>query len=1197
MEFLGDTALIGKILNGLETEEEVKALAETDYKVFLYEKRVGQEYELLFWNTQAVCPTKEVLEISDGPYLASLSNGQYEVIRKSVFLQDKHILALYLLPIRRQYVLESEYLRNGFVINSNIENNYSIDDSVTGFPIKTRYGDVLFYLNPKKTPDIQTYDWVTVLLRIAGSVFLLFFLYNVAVSISRRWGAWRGIAFLTLVFTGLRILTYTVISNSLRQFDLFDPAIYGSGLIARSLGDLLINSLLFFWIVLFARLQFTENKITLTVKNGALRILLIVLLSAILLISTLVCSHITRSLISDSQISFDVTNFFSLTIYSFFGFLVLCCVSLSYFIFTQLTLVLLESLMDNRNRYYKRAVIAVTGLIMLTFRINSPYILFELSTLVWLLVYVYLIEKVDLSFVRKKFLMGNVLFWIFVFSVSIAAVIFFENRSKELELRKRTAEKLAVQADPSSERLLNMAVQGFTNNFFLTNLPRLSRPLDALRFKDSIINANFAAYQNKYDTDLFFYTKDAKPLVGTEKLSFEELNSTYSVQGKSTNVRGLRYYEAASDKFSYIYQREIRDSADHTVAYVFMLANPKRYSTEALYPELFKQTEDYSFEYSPDYAYAIYENDILLSYVNDYSFPTSLNGALPPGLEFEERQANGNSELWYKSGNKVVVITKRSSLLMEAITLFAYLFCAFLLLLFLFQLASVIILSGFRWTLLRKILQFNIRSQIYATVLFVSIFSFIVIVTATIMFFRASYNKSNRDKLSRSIQDISGELKNKISDKRVAYNSVQVYDTSYSKTIRQQVNDLSIVHNTDLNLYNSDGTLQVSSQPFVYTKGVLSQMMDPIAFHNLSRQKKIQYVQREAYGKMDYLSIYVPVLNDDRKAVAYLNIPYFNSQTRLKQEISSFLVTIINLNAFIFLLAGVISLFLTNRIANSFALISSMMKDVNIGRHNATIEWKKNDEISDLVKEYNKMVEKLEDSVAALAKTEREGAWREMARQVAHEIKNPLTPMKLSIQYLQKAIYNNAPNLKELSSNVAQTLVEQIDHLSRIASEFSQFANIGNAKNEIFDVNTVLNSLVSLHDVQERVQIIWQAPEEPVMVEADKTQINRLFTNLLQNAMEAIPEEETGTVVVSETRENGTVTFSITDTGTGIPPTLIKNIFTPNFTTKTSGTGLGLAMCKGIVEQARGTIWFRTQEGDGTTFYVELPVYAEHTDL
>lgn len=1193
--FLRDTVLLGRLINKEESEEEVKQITQKDYKVFLYEELPAGTHRLLFWNTQAVIPDERLVQ-NEGPrHIASLSNGQYEIIRKKVVVQDKNIVALYLLPIRRQYVLESEYLRNGFVSHANIEQNYTMIFSPTAFPVQSINGSTLFYLQPKSIANIHSNDWITVLLRILGSLLALFFFHNVAVAISKTKGPLWGVAFMVLLIVGLRILSYYFpIPANFRQFELFDPRIYGSSFVSRSLGDLLINSLLFFWLVLFARIQFSRRNLRIFVKSNAWRRVISAVLAFALILATLGGGHVIRSLVADSQISFDVTNFFSLNIYSVFGFIVLCCVSLGYFIFSQ-TILKIMSILLIRAQFYQVVIIAFLGLLGLSIRMNGPYILFELSMLGWLLLYVYLMNRIELSLRRSNFLVGNALFWLFIFSASIASVIFYQNRVRELELRKRTAEKLVLQADPSSERLLNIAIQGFTNNFFLSNLPRLYKPLEAMRIKDSIINANFAPYLNKYDTELFFYNDAENPIGTGERLTFDEINTIYSVQGKTTKIPGLRYYETAFDKFSYVYQKEIKDSSNRTKAYFFMLANPKRYRSEALYPELFKQAEDYSFEYAPDYAYAIYENGTLLVYVNDYSFPTSLTADDLPRQEFEEKKVNGYSELWYKNGSKTIVITRRSNFIMEAITLFAYLFCSFLLLMVMFQVASIIILSGFRWSALREISEFNIRSQIYGTVIFVSIFSFIVVGAATILFFTASYNKNNRDKLSRSIQDISTELKNKVSDHRVADDIIQVYDSAYGKAVRQQITDMAQLHNADVNLYNSDGSLQISSQPFVYNKGVLSRMMDPLAFYNLSRQKKIQFVQEEKYGKMTYLSIYVPVLAENRKTVAYLNIPYFNSQNRLKQEISSFLVTIINLNAFIFLLSGIIALFLTNRITGSFTLISAMMRDVNLGKHNAEIVWKKKDEIGVLVKEYNKMVQKLEESAAALAKTEREGAWREMARQVAHEIKNPLTPMKLSIQYLQKAIYNNAPNVKELSSNVAQTLVEQIDHLSRIAAEFSQFANIGNARNEVFDMNTMMSSLVSLHDVQERVNLEWIPDADPLMIEADKTQINRLFTNLLQNAIEAIPEEHQGTVTIKEERNAHSFIMSIHDNGSGIPKSVRNSIFTPNFTTKTSGTGLGLAICKGIVEQSRGSIWFDTEEGKGTTFYVELPLYQNGT--
>lgn len=1194
--FLRDTALLGRIVNKNEDEAEVQHITRQDYKVFLYEEVSEGTYDLLFWNTQSVLPEPGLLQKEEPRYIASLSNGQYEVIRKKTVYQGRTVIALYLLPIRRQYVLESEYLKNGFVHHAHIEENYALVFTPTRYPVQSINGTTLFYLQPKSTADQHGNDWLTLLLRILGSLLTLFFFHNVAIAISRSKGAIAGVFFMVVLMIGLRTLSYFFpVPANFRQFELFDPVIYGSGFISRSLGDLLINSILFFWLVLFARIQFSKQRIRLYIENIIWRRIAIVLLSLVMVIATLTGGHVIRSLVADSQISFDVTNFFSLTLYSVFGFIVLCCVSLGYFIFSQAVLKAINRL-NSKSRYNTILIISVIGLLGLSVRINSPYVFFELCMLAWLVLYVYLMGRVELGLKRNNFLVANALFWLFIFSASITAIIIFQNRTREIELRKRTAEKLIMQSDPSSERLLNIAIQSFSNNFFLTNLWQLYDPVQSELFKDSLINANFTPYLNKYDTELFFYDDEERPIPNGERLTFDELNTIYSVQGKNTSITGLRYYETAFDKFSYIYLKEIRDSAGAIRSYFFMLANPKRYRSETLYPELFRQAEDYSFEYAPDYAYAIYDKGALQVYVNDYSFPTSLAEKDLPMQEFFEKITDGYSELWHKSGNKVIIITRRSNFIMEAITLFAYLFCSFLLLVALFQLASIIIQSGFRWRALREITDFNIRSQIYGTVIFVSVFSFIVVGAATILFFTASYNKNNRDNLSRSIQDISAALKNKVSDHRLVGEVMKAYDSAYGKSLRQQITDLAQLHNTDLNLYNSDGSLQISSQPFVYNKGVLSRMMDPLAFYNLSRQKKIQYVQEEKYGKMNYLSIYVPVMGANRQAVGYLNIPYFNSQNRLKREISSFLVTIINLNAFIFLLSGVIALFLTNRITGSFTLISAMMKDVNLGKHNAEIVWKKKDEIGGLVKEYNKMVQKLEESAAALAKTEREGAWREMARQVAHEIKNPLTPMKLSIQYLQKAIYNNAPNVKELSSGVAQTLVEQIDHLSRIASEFSQFANISNVKNEVFDINKLLDSLVYLHDVQERVTIHWTHNDDPLFIEADKTQINRLFTNLLQNAIEAIPEEETGYVTVSEERRLHSVRISISDNGLGIPKAMLVNIFTPNFTTKTSGTGLGLAICKGIVEQSRGSIWFDTEEGKGTTFYVELPLYENGTE-
>lgn len=239
------------------------------------------------------------------------------------------------------------------------------------------------------------------------------------------------------------------------------------------------------------------------------------------------------------------------------------------------------------------------------------------------------------------------------------------------------------------------------------------------------------------------------------------------------------------------------------------------------------------------------------------------------------------------------------------------------------------------------------------------------------------------------------------------------------------------------------------------------------------------------------------------------------------------------------------------------------------------------------------MVKKLDVSVERLARSEREGAWREMARQVAHEIKNPLTPMKLNLQYLQMAIDNNSPDVKNISLYVAGILLEQIEHLSQIAGDFAQFAKIGNTKNQTFDINMMLENSITLYSTNDEVKIESHLYADEILIEADKTQINRVFTNLLQNAVQSVPDYKQVLIKVKSELHDHKVLISIKDNGNGIQSSMFNKIFTPNFTTKTSGTGLGLAMCKGIVEKLNGKIWFETKEGEWTCFFVELPVKSQ----
>jgi signal transduction histidine kinase len=468
--------------------------------------------------------------------------------------------------------------------------------------------------------------------------------------------------------------------------------------------------------------------------------------------------------------------------------------------------------------------------------------------------------------------------------------------------------------------------------------------------------------------------------------------------------------------------------------------------------------------------------------------------------------------------------------------------------------------------------------------------SFVVIGIATILFFINRYQNTNREKLSRVIHVMENEVRESLSELTSSGEAAKINDNDFHDGLEKLIHKISEIHAVDVNLYDLNGNQLVSSLPLPYKNGVVSKKMDPVAYYHLHKKKEVQFFKDEQIGRLKFISNYVPVIDASGREYAYLNIPYFTSESKLQEEIANFLVTIINLNAFIFLIAGIIALFITNRITRSFSFISEKMKAVNLGQRNEAIDWDSDDEIGELVYEYNKMVAKLDESAVDLAKSERESAWREMARQVAHEIKNPLTPMKLSLQYLQKSIENKLSNVEALTANVAKTLVEQIEHLNHIAGEFSQFANIGNAKNEIVDLNEVIKSVTQLHSINDRMSIVWQPAVKSVNVLADKTHLNRLFTNLVLNAIQAIPSDADVQINIDESINDNKVLIKVTDNGNGIPEEVQSKIFTPNFTTKSSGTGLGLAMSKGIVEQTKGRIWFETAAGVGTTFFVELPI-------
>lgn len=1183
---LRDTSLIRQMDEETFDETALQQLAQKPYFIYRYFVNDIGMHRIIFWNTQTVIPSDEVVNAPDSTGFVKLANGYYAWNRKATAKS----ITIALIPVKWNYFVTNAYLENKFVAGKAIERNFDIAGGNNGPAVRSVTGKTLFFLAEKSGPTVPRNNLVAVWLRILAALLVLIFIHLLAVKIAISRGLLKALLFLIPLVLLLRVLSYYFpIPLNLRQFELFDPVIYGSTTILRSLGDLLINAVLFTWIVLFIHSQLSEKELKPAPVMSCYKWLLLGLVSAVLLTATFICGGIINSMVADSKISFDVINFFTLTIYSVTGFIVLCCIAIGYFLLSQVLLRLVQPLFQN-NMIWLYLFIAVGGLIYLSIQLSISHAGFELSVLAWLILYLLLLGRSNPVLAFNKISSSKLIFWLFFFSISITAVIVMENSQKEMNNRKFYAETLSTKSDPASETLLNSLLTDFRNDYLAANFYRFQSDSSNRFFKDSLVSGNFSGYTNKYDTKIFTFDANENPLFNKEEVSFDELNTVLKTQARPTNIPELFYYDESYDRFSYISRKTITSDSGNILGYVFVLANPKKYKTDALNLQLFSRGEENAIENSPIYAFAVYNKLKLVNIHNDYAFATALTAADIPSEEFKVINKHGYDELWYRAGpQKVVIITKENNLWLELITLFSYLFCAFLLVSGVFWLLNISIRAKFNRARMKYYWHLSIRNQIHGTVIFISVLSFFVIGIATILFFINRYQNTNREKLSRVIHVMENEVRTSLAEMLQDGNEIKTGDEAFREKLEKLISRVSEIHSVDVNLYDLDGNLLVSSLPLPYSKGVISSKMDPVAYYHLSNKKEVQFFKDEQIGKLSFLSNYVPVIDATGREYAYLNIPYFTSQSKLQEEIANFLVTIINLNAFIFLIAGIIALFITNRITRSFSFISDKMKAVNLGKHNEAIEWKRNDEIGELVQEYNKMVSKLDESAAALAKSEREGAWREMARQVAHEIKNPLTPMKLSLQYLQKSIAAKSDNVEELTNNVANTLVEQIEHLNHIAGQFSQFANIGNSRNEIFNLNEVLKQVTELHSVDDRIQIRLLTDDQPVMINADRTHINRLFTNLILNAMQAVPADRPVHIDIEEVNRPGTVLIKVSDNGNGIDADLQSKIFMPNFTTKTSGTGLGLAMSKGIVEQAKGNIWFETQKGAGTTFFVELP--------
>jgi two-component system nitrogen regulation sensor histidine kinase NtrY len=545
---------------------------------------------------------------------------------------------------------------------------------------------------------------------------------------------------------------------------------------------------------------------------------------------------------------------------------------------------------------------------------------------------------------------------------------------------------------------------------------------------------------------------------------------------------------------------------------------------------------------------------------------------------FRTRNLQG---LRLRMGDAELLIVHESGGRGQFLSLFSYLFCLLTITLFLITVLNTL------FSFLPDTLNFSLshrlslRNRIQFSVISLIVLSFLIIGMITIFYFKNTTEQYHQERLQRKALGVAKDLEAQLAG----------VDFALDAQVAPVLRSVSRVHETDIDIYDSAGRLLFSSEPLVYRHRLVSPYMDGRAMAAMTWEDKSLFIAESRISQLLYRTAYMPMPLGRDRVQGYLAIPYYTDRSFLQQDISEFISALLNVYVFLLFIAGALAILVANSITYPISVIGEKLKQFKLGKQNEPLEWRSRDELGDLITEYNRMILKLQESAELLARSEREGAWREMARQVAHEIKNPLTPMKLSLQHLQHAFKPAREEDKQLINRVSATLIEQIENLNQIASAFSNFARIPEAFPEDIVINDLVRSVHNLFGEGDRPDVDFQleVPTESMMVHADKNQLLRVLNNLVKNAIQAIPEDRKGHILIQLTSHQGWVRIAVVDNGVGIPVHMQEKVFMPNFTTKSSGTGLGLAICRNIIDQMQGRIFFQTRQGEGTTFIVELP--------
>jgi len=1136
---------------------------------------IFKEDSLIYWSNNKIPVDRNIFNESGIAFTGNSWN------LKKVKETSEHVY-VGLFTIKSEYVYQNDYLENKYHSCLNLTAKTELStEIVDSHAIYDSKGKFLFSLKLYSPSQLTDYQEISLLFLYLLSISLFIaFVYEI---FKNKFHKLRRKTIFVVALSAIVILIRVIIfffkiPPILYHSKLFSPHYYGISEWIPSFGDLIINVSFVFIISLFVFFHFRfhyriRRRLTFFRYFYAFSLLLHIF------IFYKGINFLMESLVNDSIISIDLNNIYSLNWIGLVTFAIIFMAMAAYLLITsRLAFMAFKSSLSSKE-YFLIFIFVLILWATYVIIVNNH----DLISIVFVSVY---IISLGAFFHHRifRFNLASIGFFIILFSILSTVLLHRFNAVKEMENRKFLAINLSAEKrDPIAEFMFHKKSLLIENDTALqkavTDYINDSISIDSLtRY---ISREHFSDYWRNYDQQVTVCDRNDYLIINPENVEigcwefFDTIIKTKSRTSPSENLFFLSY--GPGDNGYLVILDYATPGAESDSVKVFIELTPKYLAKDLGFPDLLIDREIAKKPDMSDYSYAVYNDGVLQQRVGKYFYNFNLYHYSEPNDRIRFFDKNGYNHLIFKADDsRVIFISKKNKSFLDVVAPFSYL-------LIFFSILSITILLIYLFIKRRSQLRVNFRARLQLSMAFVLLFSFIALGIFTMRYIVNLNNQKNNDILTEKTHSVLVELQHKL-----------INEEKMDETISPYLGDLLVkfsnVFFTDINLYSVNGTLLASSRPQIFDEKLISKNMNPLAFRELSMHSSSVFVQNESIGKQRYLSAYIPFVNNKNSVIAYLNLPYFAKENDLQREVSDFLVAYINIYVILIALSIIISLIVSNYVSQPIKLIMNKISRVNLAGSNEKINWQHNDEIGQLVNSYNRMVDELAISAERLAKSERETAWQEMARQVAHEIKNPLTPMKLSVQHLQHAWNRKAPDWENRLKKFSQTMVEQIDALSVIATEFSDFSKMPDTKKEIINLSEIIYTTINLFDNIDNLTITFKKDTENVFVLADKVQMIRALNNLTKNAVQAVSKNVSGKIDIELSQATDYCTIKFTDNGGGIDPELTDRIFTPYFTTKSSGMGLGLAIVKSFVLNSNGEIRFETAAGKGTTFIIRLPL-------